>query len=263
MKFATSWMAAAGLAAMVACGGDGEKDQPAAPKTTPAPTSAPTPQPSRGSLSGRLTDKATSLALANVTVFAQPAERGSVLAQGALASTVTRGDGTFTLQGLPLGEPLCVATQAVTGAVHYQTAVTAPITLAAGKEPDKINLAVASVPLGGAVEGQAPTKRDPAFSKATVTLIHSVPASGGKDLYAVVRATVHEQGAFRFETLEPGIYYVMYNLTGSVTKPIRSGFDHSSHNLTWVSPVQVKAGETAHVAWPKAKAPGAAQAAPH
>lgn len=247
MKLANSILAAASLAALLACGGGG--DEPKNRPTRPVPVPKPTPAP-MASLSGRLTDKATSLALANVKVQAQAGDTLKIL-----ATATTQADGSYTLAGLPVGAPLRVVSQPVTGAVLYETYVSAPLTLAKDGAPQKADHAFASLPLGGAVDGRIQEVRGQ-VTRGGLLLVHRVAMPGGKTARAVVRTAANKAGPFRFEALAPGDYDLVYTrLSPHVLHP--SGAGHRPRHGAYVQRVQsftLKAGETHHVEFSRFRA---------
>lgn len=249
MKVVIISMAAATLAGLAACGGGGDNPKERMVRPIPAPRFQPAPS---ATLSGKLTDQATSLPLQKVKVLAQAAHTLKIL-----DSAATQADGSYTLTNLPVGVPLCLVAQPVTGAVLYETFVSAPLTLAKGAAPQKVDHAFASLPLGGAVEGRMPAAKRP-VTRGGLILAHRVTLPGGKVFRAVVRTAPHKEGTFRFEALPPGSYDLVYTRFSPHAEfpTFGNGQAHRRKGvfIERVYRLTVKAGETCHVDFGRAAA---------
>jgi|GEM_PF-2822558 hypothetical protein len=231
---------------LAACGGHHEPSGNRAQAATARPAT----------LSGRLTDRVTGVALAQATVVAQNAQNGTLYAKAD-----TGADGSYTLTRLPLGVPIRVVSQPVTGAVVYGTEVSAPVTLVQGTPPAPVDLAFAQVQQTGRVEGARAPR---AFPGRKVALVQSRDLGGGTTLKVVIRLVrAADDGSFQFNSVPPGDYEVHF-LGGrpghgrqrppQPRPPQRR--PHQPHHPRRVpgSPrfvaITVHAGAVAHVNWP-------------
>jgi hypothetical protein len=236
------------LALVLGClgGGHGGRIRPGAPATPPQP-----PQGSTGALSVRVTARDTGQVLVGAEVLVQGAGY-RIRGNGS-----TGVDGTCTLAGLPLGEPLLLVTQPRIGAVTYEARASEPITLAKGTPaPAVVDLACATVPLPGRVEG---TRRDlpfPMARPALVKLVQKTPVGGT----ALVRETVirhfhpEADGSFHLEGVPPGSYEVRFLCPGLGPHQRPSRYRrmprHPRSDQVGQVEITVKAGETVFVPWP-------------
>ena len=230
------------LLVCAACGGDHPDHATALRGDTPGAPRQETPQGrSRpGTLSGRLTDRRTGLALAGATVHAQDARKPRILARA-----ITASDGSYTLSGLPLGVPLRVVTQPVTGAVAYGAELSQQVTLVQGVPAPALDLACTQAAWTGAVE----IARHHRNGRATeIALVQQRDTGAGNILKLVLRtAETGADGALRFESVPAGQYEVHFLTRGRPRQQPRRDRRPRAHP---VAAANVRAGETAHVNWP-------------
>lgn len=227
----------------VSCGGD-DHTASVAPPRFQRPQEPPRQSRPAVTLSGRLTDRVTSHPLAGAIVLVQHSERPRVLARSTAAA-----DGTFTLSGLPLGRPLRVVSQPVTGALAYGTEVSQPITLAEGRTAPAVNLACVQVAHPGSIEVARATH---APGPTEVALVLRKDAGGGHLLKLVVRTgTTSADGAIRFAAVPPGTYEIHFLTRGGPPRPRPApGSPRGPHRRRPSVEVTVQASTITHAQWP-------------
>lgn len=237
---------AGSLAVLAGCGGKNKGGDK--PKQPAGPVALNLAQP--GMVTGKLTNRTTSQPLAKVNVLAQDANRPFVF-----ATTVTNGDGTYTLSRLPLGVPLRIVSQPVEGAVVYEAQASDPMTLLKDKPAEAVNLAFTSVPLGGRVEVAKEVGTRGPRRRASLALVQRM-SLGGKSVGVVVRAErPGPDGGAKFEAVPPGTYELHYRNRRTAEPQLPHRHPHRNSRdrrgiLVQVGSITVKAGETAHVVRP-------------
>ena len=242
---------AGSLLGLLGCGGHGPAARSGTGTPPPARPQTRPPQPrGDGSLSGRLTDQATSLALAGAAVHVQDAQKPRILAKA-----VTGPDGTFTLKELPLGVPVRVVTQPVTGALAYAATLSQPITLVKDTPAPTVDLACAQVAHAGTIEI---AKAARPVRATEIALVQKKDTGDGNPQIIVVRTEMTDgAGACRFDGVPPGKYEVHFltrggrpghpHMPGHGRRPHRPGGRKRAHP---VAEATVAAAGTAHVNWP-------------
>jgi hypothetical protein len=260
--------------ALVGCGGHGSNNRPvqAVNPGARAQAAAPAqPAPATAQVQGRLTDHESGLGLAQATVFAQQGTEPVVI-----ATATTDAEGRYTLAGLPLGQPLRVVSQPVTGALSYGLEASAAITLVQGTTQAPVELAFTKVALAGRVEAAAPIRHRGRRIEA-LTLVHVKDLGAGQAEALVARVIEPDAtGAFQLEAVPPGTYQLRYRRAGGHghprglrrphSGPLHPGHGHPRHHRGeqgpwWTpgprqgdcpeapmvkGPITVKAGETCH-----------------
>jgi len=217
MSFPRDSLAVLLVLALAACAGGGRQGNPL--REQPRATRIPPPGPT-ATLSGRITDRDTGLALVGAAVVAQDAGRPKIL-----ASATTAADGSFTLAQLPLGVPIRVVSQPVTGALAYSAEASAPLTLAQDTPAPPVNLACTRVAQAGRVEGARSTRPGPVHK---VALVQERDLGGGDRAKLLIRvARTEPDGSFQFASLPPGNYEVHFLDRGD--HPPRPHHHHSPH----------------------------------